>query len=108
MFLVAVEMEDALDEVLGEHGRVPLQQDMHHTVLCKPGEEKKEMITAKSPKATPEACRALKAGGWFPSAKSPSILHFIFAQLTDFHPFLRGTDISSSTALLIFMAIRAN
>lgn len=42
MFLVAVEMEDALDEVLGEHGRVPLQQDMHHTVLCKPGEEEKK------------------------------------------------------------------
>lgn len=46
MFLVAVEMEDALNEVLGEYHGVPHQQDMHQAVLCKTGEEeKKETIT---------------------------------------------------------------
>lgn len=45
MFLIAIKMEDALNEVLGEHSWISLQQEMHQAELSKPGkEEKKELI----------------------------------------------------------------
>lgn len=45
MFLIAIEMEDALNEVLGEHSWISLQQEMYQAELSKPGkEEKKDLI----------------------------------------------------------------
>lgn len=44
MFLIAIEMEDALNEVLGEHHWIPLQQEMHQAELCKSGKEEKEKL----------------------------------------------------------------
>jgi hypothetical protein len=36
MALIAIEVEDALHEVVGEHGRFPLQQDMNEAIFsCK-------------------------------------------------------------------------
>lgn len=52
MLLIAVEMEDALDEVLGEHHWIPLQQEMHQAELCKPRKEAE--LTRQLLEVTPE------------------------------------------------------
>lgn len=52
MLLIAIEMEDALHEVLGEHYWIPLQQEMHQAELCKPRKERE--LTRQLLKVTPE------------------------------------------------------
>lgn len=111
VFLVAIEMEDALNEVLGEHDWIPLQQEMHQAELSKAGkEEKNDLIIRQLLKATPETlCRLTrcKAGErfflcqvslnfTFNSCPAPSMLERGY-QLIDFKSFFiqKETDVFS-------------
>lgn len=45
MSLIAVEVEDAFDEVLGEHCWIPLEEDMQQAELCKTVPRKEAALT---------------------------------------------------------------
>lgn len=47
MLLIAIEMEDALNEVLGEHYWIPLQQEMHQAELSKPEKEENKELSIR-------------------------------------------------------------
>lgn len=71
VFLIAIEMEDALNEVLGEHDWILLQQEMHQAELPKAGkEEKNDLIIRQLLKATPET-QAVKHEDGFPLPSLP-------------------------------------
>lgn len=55
MLLIAVEVEDALYEVLEKHGRVPLQQQVSQAELPKAAKERQ-----KETHYSPSVCRVTK------------------------------------------------